>query len=171
MGEKAYIALGSNIDPEQNIILAAQALKKLGTILATSRVYRNEAIAPEPQAEYLNAAVLLLTDRRPERLRSDLRKIEHELGRVRRTDKYAPRTIDLDLCLYGALVTDTENLSLPDPEITHRAHLAVTLAELNPDYMLPNTEETLNSIAVRLRDTTHLILEKDLSRRLAGLMG
>jgi 2-amino-4-hydroxy-6-hydroxymethyldihydropteridine diphosphokinase len=171
LDEKAYIALGSNIDPEQNIIRAAQALKALGTILATSRVYRNEAIAPQPQPEYLNAAVLLLTDLTPERLRLDLRDIETEFGRVRTEDKYAPRTIDLDLCLYGSLVLNTERLTLPDPEITTRAHLAVTLAELNPDYLLPNTDESLSSIAVRLRETTHLILEKDLSRRLAGLMG
>jgi 2-amino-4-hydroxy-6-hydroxymethyldihydropteridine diphosphokinase len=171
LDEKAYIALGSNIEPEHNLIRAAQALKALGTILATSRVYRNPAIAPESQPDYLNAAVLLLTDLEPLALRLELRQIETELGRVRSADKYAPRTIDLDLCLYGRLVLETESMTLPDPDITSRAHLAVTLAELNPDYVLPTSDESLSSVALRLRESTHLTLEKDLSRRLAGLMG
>jgi 2-amino-4-hydroxy-6-hydroxymethyldihydropteridine diphosphokinase len=171
LDEKAYIALGSNIEPKQNIIRAAQSLKSLGTILATSRVYRNPAIAPDSQPDYLNAAVLLLTDLEPIVLRSRLRQIEADLGRVRSADKYAPRTIDLDLCMYGMLVLEAGTLILPDPDITSRAHLAVTLAELNPDYVLPNTEESLSAIALRMRENTHLTLEKELSRRLAGLMG
>jgi 2-amino-4-hydroxy-6-hydroxymethyldihydropteridine diphosphokinase len=171
LDEKAYIALGSNIEPEENILHAARALKEIGPILATSRVYRNSAIAPEPQSDYLNAAILLLTDHDPGDLQSELRQIEADLGRVRSKNKYAPRTIDLDLCLYGSLTLENETLTLPDPDIQSRPYLAVILSELNPDYVLPTTGESLNSIALQLRESTHLILEKDLSRRLAALMG
>jgi 2-amino-4-hydroxy-6-hydroxymethyldihydropteridine diphosphokinase len=171
LDEKAYIALGSNIEPEQNLLRAAQAVREFGPILAVSRAYRNKAIAPTAQDDYLNAALLLLTDHEPEQLRTELRRIEAELGRVRTADKYAPRTIDIDLCLYGLLTLESDALTLPDPDITTRPHLAVTLAELNPDYVLPTTGEDLSTIALRLREKTHLILEKDLSRRLAGLMG
>ena len=171
MDEKAYISLGSNIEPEQNILRAASALKSFGTLLATSRVYRSPAIASEPQPEYLNAAVLLLTNFEPETLRQGLRKIEADLGRVRTPDKFAPRTIDLDLCLYGSLTLESDVLTLPDPEIDTRPYLAVTLAELDPDFVLPGGNESLSSIALRLRNRAKLTLEKDLSRRLAGLMG
>jgi len=171
LDERAYISLGSNIEPELNLLRAARALKSFGTLLATSRVYRNPAIAGEPQPEYLNAAVLLLTDREPEALRQELRTIETDLGRVRTADKFAPRTIDLDLCLYGSLTLESDELTLPDPDIDTRPYLAVTLAELDPDFVPPGGDESLSAIALRLRTRAKLTLEKDLSRRLAGLMG
>jgi 7,8-dihydro-6-hydroxymethylpterin-pyrophosphokinase len=122
--ELAFIALGSNIDPETNLPLAASRLSELGNPIAISTVYQNPAIADELQPDYLNA--------------------------------FAPRTIDLDLCILGDRVLDHELLSLPDPDLLKRAHLAVTLAELRPDFLHPITGDSLEEIAHELKKDAEL---------------
>jgi 2-amino-4-hydroxy-6-hydroxymethyldihydropteridine diphosphokinase len=149
--ELAFIALGSNIDPETNLPLAAARLSELGNPIAISTVYQNSVIADEPQPDYLNAAVLIETTLDPLVIRDKLREIEADLGRVRTADKFAPRTIDLDLCILGDRVLDHELLSLPDPDLLERAYLAVTLAELRPDFLHPITGDSLEEIAHELK--------------------
>ncbi|MFV9674614.1 MAG: 2-amino-4-hydroxy-6-hydroxymethyldihydropteridine diphosphokinase [Anaerolineales bacterium] len=156
MTELAFIALGSNIDPERNLPLAAARLSELGNPIASSTVYQNPAIADEPQPDYLNAAVLIETTLDPLTIRDKLREIEADLGRIRTEDKFAPRTIDLDLCLLGDRVLDHELISLPDPDLLKRAHLAVTLAELRPDFLHPITGDSLEEIANELQKDAEL---------------
>ena len=165
MTELAFIALGSNIDPETNLPLASSRLSELGKPIAASTVYQNPAIADEPQPDYLNAAVLIETTLDPLTIRVKLREIEADLGRIRTEDKFAPRTIDLDLCILGNRVLDHELLSLPDPDLLKRAYLAVTLAELRPDFLHPITGDSLEEIATRVRKNTVLKarLDVDLS--------
>jgi len=154
--EFAFIALGSNIDPETNLPLAATRLSELGNPIAASTVYQNPAIADEPQPDYLNAAVLIETALNPLAIRDKLREIEADLGRIRTEDKFASRTIDLDLCILGGRVLNHELLSLPDPDILKRAHLAVTLAELRPDFLHPLTGDSLEEIANELQKDAEL---------------
>ena len=156
MTELAFIALGSNIDPETNLPLAATRLSELGNPIAASTVYQNHAIADEPQLDYLNAAVLIETALDPLAIRDKLREIEANLGRFRTEDKFAPRTIDLDLCILGDRVLDHELLSLPDPDLLERAYLAVTLAELRPDFLHPITGDSLEEIAHELKKDAEL---------------
>jgi len=163
--ELAFIALGSNIDPETNLPLASSRLSALGKPIAASTVYQNPAIADEPQPDYLNAAVLIETTLDPLTIRVKLREIEVDLGRIRTEDKFAPRTIDLDLCILGNRVLDHELLSLPDPDLLKRPYLAVTLAELRPDFLHPISGDSLEEIATRVRKNTVLKarLDVDLS--------
>ena len=149
--ELAFITLGSNIEAETNLPLAVDRLSELGSCIAISTVYQNPAIADGPQPDYLNAAVLIETTLDPLMIREKLREIEADLGRIRTEDKYAPRTIDLDLCLLGDRVVDHELLTLPDPDLLKRAYLAVTLAELQPDFLHPTTGESLEEIAIKIR--------------------
>jgi len=121
-----------------------------------SPVYQNPAIADEPQPDYLNAAVLIETALNPLAIRDKLRAIEADLGRIRTEDKFAPRTIDLDLCILGDRVLNHELLSLPDPDLLKRAHLAVTLAELRPDFLHPITGDSLEEIAHELQKDAEL---------------
>lgn len=165
MVELAFIALGSNIKPVAHLPRAIARLTTLGSLVATSRVYQNPAIAPEPQPDYLNAAALLETDLQPLALRERLRTLEASLGRVRSADPCAPRTIDLDLCLYGSHILAHPLLEIPDPDILTRPHLAVTLAELMPDFVHPQTGETLAAIAERLRPQGDLTLREDVDLR------
>jgi 2-amino-4-hydroxy-6-hydroxymethyldihydropteridine diphosphokinase len=159
--ELAFIALGSNIEPEKNIPLAIERLAELGKVLAVSQVYQNPAVGPTPQADYLNAAALIECEMPPLKIRAVLRDIEAALGRVRSEDKYAPRTIDLDLCLLGDTFLVDPELKLPDPDLLSRAHLAVTLAELKPDFPHPLTQVPLQAIADRLRCAANLTERPD----------
>ena len=173
MGERAFLSLGSNVEPEHNLPRAALGLRPLGRILACSNVYRNPAVGPTPGPDFLNAAILLETELSPHILRTELRALEARLGRRRTADKYAARTIDLDLVLYGEHVIREPELELPDPELAARPHLAVPLAELAPDYLHPITGESLSSIAERLLPQAQMHLVPGVTRRLriaAGLV-
>jgi 2-amino-4-hydroxy-6-hydroxymethyldihydropteridine diphosphokinase len=159
----AFISLGSNIEPEKYLPRAVDHLRSIGIIRKTSRVYQNPAIAPEPQADYLNAAVLIETQLQPLEIRRRLREIEEQLDRVRSADKYAPRTIDLDLCLYNDLVYTSPELNLPDPDILNRSHLALTLSELRPDHILPGSDRSLSAVAEELMSDSQLAERLDVS--------
>jgi 2-amino-4-hydroxy-6-hydroxymethyldihydropteridine diphosphokinase len=166
MSEKAFISLGSNIDPERNLPLAMRNLEAIGEIRAVSAVYQNPSVGPTPQPDFLNAAVLIATDLEPLEIRAILREIEAAMGRVRSEDKYAPREIDLDLCLLGAWVFESPGLTLPDPDLLLRPHLIVPMAELAPDFRHPLTGERLFAIAERLKTNADLTPRPDVSRKM-----
>ncbi len=159
--EQAFIALGSNIEPEKNLPLAITKLEIIGSLMAVSGVYQNPAVGPEPRPDFLNAAALIESELPPLEIRARLRTVETELGRVRTGDKYAPRTIDLDLCLLGSRILNSPELTLPDPDLLKRAFLAVTLAELSPGFPHPVTKEPLAGIAARLRQDAILVPRPD----------
>lgn len=170
MPEPAFVSLGSNIEPERNLLLAAAHLAEIGRIEAVSAVYQTGAIGPRPAPHFLNAAVLIQTELPLEDIRARLRQIEAGLGRLRSLDRYAPRPIDLDLCLLGNRIVETPDLSVPDPDILTRPYLAVTLAELAPDFVHPETGERLAAIAERLRAGANLIARPDVSQALRQLI-
>ena len=171
MPEHAFVALGSNISAERNLPLAVAELAALGHIAAISQVYETAPIGPAGQPTFLNAAVLVLTDLEPLALWKRLREIETRLGRTRTPDKYAPRTIDLDLCLYGNTILDSNELTLPAADIVSRAYLATTLAELAPAVRHPATGETLAGIADRLGGQKQLIPRPDIRRQIDLTIG
>jgi 2-amino-4-hydroxy-6-hydroxymethyldihydropteridine diphosphokinase len=147
----AFIALGSNIAPAKNVARALRRLAQHGPLLGLSTVYRTAPEGRPEQSWYYNCIVLLETQVPPAQLKADvLRPIEHDLGRVRTADKYAPRTIDLDLVLYDDLVVASDDLTLPDPRIAERAFLARGLCELAPDLTVPGTAHRIATIAAEL---------------------
>jgi 2-amino-4-hydroxy-6-hydroxymethyldihydropteridine diphosphokinase len=160
--EKAFIELGSNIRPEDYLPRAVASLEAVGRILAISNAYQNPAISKEPQPDYINAAVMIETTLLPFELRDSLRSIEEQLERVRTEDKYAPRTIDLDIALYGDMIIDHPLLKVPDEHIFTRPHLALTLAECEPDYIHPQSGDTLREIADRFTKPGLLIRRDDI---------
>jgi 2-amino-4-hydroxy-6-hydroxymethyldihydropteridine diphosphokinase len=159
--EDAYIAMGSNIEPERNLPLALDRLRAVGTVVAVSSTYQNPALGTEPQPDFLNAVACLRTALSPPEVRNLLRRIERDLGRTRTLDKYAPRTIDLDLSLYGSLTATDGEMTLPHPDVLSRAHVAVPLAEIAPGLRHPVTGEPLPEIAQRLRPQTRLLPRPD----------
>lgn len=146
--------MGSNIDPERYLPRALERLSTLGRLVGVSSAYQNPAVGSMPQPDYLNAAALLEVELSSDELRSELRKIEAALGRARTEDRYAPRTIDLDLVWMEERIERSP--PLPDPEIGERPHLAIPLAELIPDLQHPVTGESLRSMADRLRPAASL---------------
>lgn len=114
----AFVAVGSNIDPEANIIEALLALQKMERVTGSSTFYRTEPIGRADQPEFVNGMWLVETERRPRQIRDEvLHVVERQLGRVRTEDKCASRVIDLDLILYDDLVIDDGGICLPHPDI------------------------------------------------------
>jgi 2-amino-4-hydroxy-6-hydroxymethyldihydropteridine diphosphokinase len=150
MTQLAFISIGSNIDPERHLPLAIRCLREIGAVIAVSMVYQNPAIGMTPQPDFLNAAALVETELPPLTIRDHLRRIEADSGRVRSEDKFAPRTLDLDLGMLGSVVHQDDLLTIPDPDILTHAHLAIPFAELAPDHPHPLTGEILQAIAERL---------------------
>ncbi len=157
------ITLGSNIAPRQNLPRALALLRAAPHLQlhAVSRVWQTAPLdangAPIPgQAPFLNAAAWLWCEPQtwpPLALKFELlRPIEARLGRVRGADKFAPRPIDLDIALYADVVVQTPRLVLPDPDILRRAHVALPLADVAPDWPHPLSGEPLRLIAARFAD-------------------
>lgn len=151
---RVLLLLGSNIDSEENLYRAAQRLAQLVRIVAFSTVYESNPVEDKGQPRFLNAAALIETDLEPEQLRAEvIQTIERELGRTRGLDKHAPRTIDLDVILFGNRVYTLEGRQVPDPDLLRYAHIAAPAADLAPDWVHPQTGETLQTIAARLPAT------------------
>ncbi len=135
---RAYIGLGSNLeDPKGQILRALEALKGLpATRLAgCSRLYRNPPLGP-PQPDYVNAVAALETGLSPWALLQRLQAIERAQGR-RRGARFGPRTLDLDILVYGDLVMDHPHLTLPHPRLKERDFVLYPLAELAPGLEVP----------------------------------
>ncbi len=148
---QAFVGIGSNIAPEKNVQKAIRLLSLKTRVRGISTVYLTEPEGNPEQPPFYNLVVEIETEMSPEELKYRvLRKIEDDLGRVRTQDKYAPKTIDLDLILYDDLALQTKDLTLPNPEILSRPFLAFPLSELSPDLVLPGTGLTVRQVAARL---------------------
>lgn len=134
--ETAAIALGSNLgDRLGTLSAAAEQLGVLGSGLVKSPVYETVPIGP-PQPDFLNAVVLLQTSLEPQELLQKLLEIEQAFGRVRR-ERWGPRVLDLDLLVHGSTQLHTPQLTLPHPEIPHRAFVLCPWLDLAPEMDVP----------------------------------
>jgi dihydroneopterin aldolase/2-amino-4-hydroxy-6-hydroxymethyldihydropteridine diphosphokinase len=147
-----FLSLGSNIEPEKNILEAVKLLAEHVRILEASTVYLTEPMRRRSQPKYYNCVLKIETDITPRKLKFDvLRVIEERLGRKRTEDKYAPRTIDIDIIVYGGLRLSTKDLVIPDPEIQKREFLAIPLCEIEPELVLPHTRKMIKEVASRFK--------------------
>lgn len=139
----AYLSLGSNIEPEDNLIKAIELLSHHGEIVKTSSVWESEPVGGSGP-NFWNACVLFKSAVDRDELKNDIiHGIESHLGRKRSTDKYSPRTIDIDIILFdGEPVLD---------EAWNLAFVVVPLAEIHPDFQNPEKHEPLHETAARLR--------------------
>jgi 2-amino-4-hydroxy-6-hydroxymethyldihydropteridine diphosphokinase len=131
-----FIALGSNLgNRAKNLALACEALARDGIeIAAASSVYETEPWGPKPQGPYLNRVVRGTTELAPKELLARLLETERTLGRKRDgVERYGPRTIDLDILLYGGETLAEPELQIPHPRMMERAFVLVPLAEIAPD--------------------------------------
>lgn len=136
---KAFIGLGSNLGEREAMI--RQALDELARLPATqlmraSSLYDTEPTGEVDQPNFLNAVAQLETELTARQLLWNLLLIEKRLGRVR-TQRWGPRTIDLDLLLYGDEVIDEPDLIVPHPRLHERMFALEPLAELDPELSVP----------------------------------
>jgi 2-amino-4-hydroxy-6-hydroxymethyldihydropteridine diphosphokinase len=145
---RAFISVGSNINPAENVREAVRQLALQAHVVGISTVYLTEPVGRPAQPPYYNCVLEIETETPPLELKTQmLRTIEERLGRERTEDKYAPRTIDLDLILYDGLEMETEDLTLPDPNIVRRPFLAIPLGELSPELTLPGLNRRVHEVA------------------------
>jgi dihydroneopterin aldolase/2-amino-4-hydroxy-6-hydroxymethyldihydropteridine diphosphokinase len=150
---RAFVALGSNIEPESHLSQAVRRLAACCRLLAVSRVYESEPVGKTDQPAFLNAAVLVETHLTAAEFKAQvLQAIERELGRVRTADKNAPRTIDLDISLWNDEVLEADGRAIPDPEILQWPYIARPLADLAPHHRHPGAGQSLLEIAQGLGD-------------------
>ena len=143
---EAYLNIGSNIEPKRNLPQAIRLLRRFGEVKAISNVWESHAFGSNGP-NFLNACILFLTPLDARDLKEQvIRPVEAELGRVRGPDKYAPRTIDIDIILY-----DDEPFGW---EFWSNAFVVVPLADLLPDYHHPLNYERLAKVAAHMRRQT-----------------
>ncbi len=165
---RAYLVLGSNIEPERHLPAAVAALAGYGCVEAVSGVWQSPPADGSEQPDYLNAAVLLQTTLTLAAVYDRLiPEVEQRLKRRRVPgNPCAARTIDVDLALFNDWVARHGRHCVPDPDVLARPFVAVPLAELAPDYVHPQTGETLQAIAARLSRGATLQRRDDVSEQL-----
>lgn len=157
----AYLSLGSNIQPEEYLPKALELLSERGKILKVSSAWESRAVGSDGP-NYLNACVLFSTPLSYAELKDQVtHPIETQLGRQRTADKYAPRTIDIDIILF-------DNESCND-KLWNQAFVVIPLAEIYPECRNPLTQEPITETAMRLRQTIWMETRPEVLSRFNGV--
>jgi dihydroneopterin aldolase/2-amino-4-hydroxy-6-hydroxymethyldihydropteridine diphosphokinase len=144
---RAFVSVGSNIDPEENVTRGLRLLDEQVGIRGVSTFYRTPALNRPQDPPFVNGVVEVDDRLSPVDLKKRLRNIERTFGRERSADRYAPRTLDLDLLLYADQVSSSDGLTLPHPDLRERPFVAIPVLELAPDLILPGSGMALRSVA------------------------
>ena len=150
MREIAYLSLGSNLgNREQNLHEAIRRASILGRVVAVSSVYETEPVEFTDQPWFLNCVIALETTAGPAQLMAELLRVENVMGR-QRVAKKGPRSIDLDILLFGDTVVNTRELTIPHPEMVRRRFVLEPLAEIAPELRHPVSQKTVTQLLAEL---------------------
>ena len=141
---EVYIGLGSNLmKPEKQMQAAFAGLSVLpdSTLIKCSSLYQSQPMGPQDQPDYVNAVALIQTKLSPETLLQQTQLIENQQGRVRKANRWGPRTLDLDILLFGMQQIDNEHLTIPHCGMKQREFVLYPLFEIAPDLILPCGEK------------------------------
>lgn len=146
MHKLAYLSLGSNVGDRAAYLRDAIArLQSAGHVVAVSSFYETEPVEFTQQPWFLNCAVALETAKMPKQLLSALLRIERQMGR-RRIQKKGPRTIDIDILLFGNAAMDSAQLTIPHPAMHERRFVLEPLAEIAPEARHPVLSKTIREM-------------------------
>jgi 2-amino-4-hydroxy-6-hydroxymethyldihydropteridine diphosphokinase len=174
------IAFGANIDPLNNLYQGLTHLHRMVELEAISTVWRTQPLPDPKQQEsgddlggyYLNGAVLSRTRTDPFSLRAILKKIESDCHRVRSRNRYAPRSLDLDIAMMGEQVINGENLTLPAPDIVSRPFVVIPMAQLMPELIHPLENKSLATLAAGFLPISESMVEDvEATNLLQSLLG
>ena len=150
MSEVAYLSLGSNLgDRAGSLYEAIRRLESVGRVRAVSSLYETQPVEFTDQPWFLNCAVALETTFTPEQLMQQLLEIEKAMGRQRVQPK-GPRTIDIDILLFGNAVVTTPALTIPHPAMPQRRFVLEPLAEIAPDMTHPLSDQKVRELLENL---------------------
>jgi 2-amino-4-hydroxy-6-hydroxymethyldihydropteridine diphosphokinase len=143
----AYLGLGTNLG--DRLANLQTAVDLLGTepgirVVVSSRIWETEPVGGPDQPDYLNVVVRIESELEPGELLAACMRVEGSLGRVRDV-RWGPRTIDIDVLLFGDVVSDEPTLTLPHPRMLKRAFVLLPLLELDPDPVLPDGRRVLDA--------------------------
>lgn len=157
---QVYLSLGSNIQPEINLPRAVELLYEYGEVQRVSKAWESEAVGSDGP-NFLNACTLFTTSLlRAEVKDQVIHPIEIRLGRKRSADKYAPRTIDIDIILFDE--------QLCDVKFWKQAFVVIPLAEIYSEYRNPTTQEKITERAARLRQEVWIETRPEVLARFNG---
>ncbi len=160
MSEKIYLSLGSNIgDREANL---AGAITILGNYhensdLKSASFYSSEPLFNTDQPVFLNTVVELTTTFTPFEFLDEIKNIEKLLGRPSKREKNTPRTIDIDILIFGESFLETAELTIPHPGIPYRRFVLVPLNELAPNYIIPGWKISIKELLNRCTDQSKVL--------------
>jgi 2-amino-4-hydroxy-6-hydroxymethyldihydropteridine diphosphokinase len=151
-----YIGLGANLPgpegtPEQTLAAAAERIAGLGRVVARSRLYSTAPVGFAGQPRFLNAVIAIETELAPRALLEELLKLERAFGRDRSAGiENGPRTLDLDILLYGDLALSEHGLTIPHPRMAERAFVLAPLHEIAAEVRDPRSGETVGQLFQRV---------------------
>lgn len=155
--ERVFIAVGSNVGSRRDAVDAAiTALDECPDVrlVTISRIRETDPVGPVPQPRYLNAVIEIATTLEPPDLLALLLEIERSHGRDRSVEaRWGPRTLDLDILLFGDRVFDQPHLTIPHPRLHERLFVLDPLCDLAPDLRPPNRTATIRHLRDQLRQS------------------
>lgn len=143
-----FIGLGSNLgNRKENIITALQKIGKLPktAIIKSSSIINTKPVGITNQPDFLNCIVQIKTILDPEKLLLELLKIEREMGRIRK-QKWGPRIIDLDILFFNNEIINTQDLTVPHPEILNRKFVLTSMKEIAPQFVHPIEKKIIKEL-------------------------
>ncbi|MBN1348552.1 2-amino-4-hydroxy-6-hydroxymethyldihydropteridine diphosphokinase [candidate division KSB1 bacterium] len=157
--QRVFLSLGTNINKRLEFLRSA--IEKIHQLAATrivsvSSIYETEPHGVAGQPDFLNAALEIRTGLCPVCLLFSLQRIENQLGRYR-TVPWGPRTIDIDIIYFGALVRNTPLLTIPHPRTTTRKFVLQPLNEIAPDFLPPQADRAISFLCENCPDLHHVV--------------
>jgi len=154
-----YLSTGSNIGNRKAYLAMAfnKLNEQLGNIIRSSGIYETEAWGIENQRGFFNQVLCIETIRTPKEVLQTVNTIEKEMGRTRE-DKWAARTIDIDILFYDDLIHNEDNLIIPHPHIQERNFVIVPFLEIAPDFMHPKLNKTIRELYFACTDKLKVFL-------------
>lgn len=157
-----YVAAGSNVEPEKHLSAALQALATAYGPLTMSPAYRNKAVGFEG-ADFINLVVGFDTGHSVTEVRQQLQKIEAACDRPPDAAKWAPRTMDLDILLFGDLVSHAPGLIIPRPDLVKRPYMLKPMVDIAPEVRHPTLGQTLRELWEKFEGGEHAMVEVPLT--------
>jgi 2-amino-4-hydroxy-6-hydroxymethyldihydropteridine diphosphokinase len=153
-----YVAAGSNVQPEKYLARALRELAAAYGPVTLSPAYRNQAVGFEGD-DFINLVVGFRTEDEVATVRQQLQKVEASCDRPANAPKWAPRTMDLDILLFGDLVSDEPGLKIPRPDLIKRPYMLKPMADIAPDVRHPTLGKTMRELWSSFEGAEHSMVE------------